>query len=64
MKAPPTGITSEQAANAKTLMDETIVPKFQALLAGETTAQDLYDEVCAKAVELFGADGCEMGFIQ
>lgn len=64
VKAPPTGITSEQAANAKTLMDETIVPKFQALLAGETTAQDLYDEVCAKAVELFGADGCEMGFIQ
>lgn len=64
VKAPPAGITSEQAANAKTLMDETIIPKFQALLAGETTAQAMYDEVCAKAVDLFGADGCEMGLIK
>ena len=45
-------------------MNEVIVPKFQALLAGETTAQAMYDEVCAKATELFGADGCEMGFIK
>ena len=62
--APPTGITGEQSANATTIMNEVIVPKFQALLAGETTAQAMYDEVCAKAVELFGADGCETGFIQ
>ena len=64
VQAPPTGITSEQAANAKTLMDETIIPKFQALLAGETTAEAMYDEVCSKAVALFGADGCETGFIK
>ena len=64
VKAPPTGVTSEQAANAKTLMDEVIVPKFQALLAGEVSADAMYDEVCQKAVELFGADGCETGFIQ
>ena len=64
VQAPPTGITSEQAANAKTLMDETIIPKFQALLAGETTAEAMYDEVCSKAVALFGADGCETGVIK
>lgn len=64
VKAPPTGITGEQSANAATIMNEVIVPKFQALLAGETTAQAMYDEVCAKAVELFGADGCETGFIK
>ena len=64
VQAPPTGITSEQAANAKTLMDETIIPKFQALLAGETTAEAMYDEVCSKAIALFGADGCETGFIK
>ena len=45
-------------------MDETIIPKFQALLAGETTAEAMYDEVCSKAVALFGADGCETGFIK
>lgn len=64
VQAPPTGITGEQSANATTIMNEVIVPKFQALLAGETTAQAMYDEVCAKATELFGADGCEMGFIK
>ena len=64
VQAPPTGITSEQAANAKTFMDETIIPKFQELLAGETTAEAMYDEVCSKAVALFGADGCETGFIK
>ena len=58
------GITSEQAASAKTLMDETIIPKFQALLAGETTAQAMYDEVCTRAFELFGQDGCETGVIK
>lgn len=64
VQAPPTGITSEQAASAKTLMDETIIPKFQALLAGETTAQAMYDEVCTRAFELFGQDGCETGVIK
>ena len=32
--APATGITAEQTASAKQLMDEVIVPKFQALIAG------------------------------
>ncbi len=61
--APPTGVTSEMSANAKTMMDETIVPKFQALLAGETTAEAVYDEICAQAKNLFGEDGCASGWI-
>lgn len=59
--APPAGVTAEQSAAAKTIMDETIVPKFQALLAGEATAQEVYDAVCAAATEAFGADGCVSG---
>ena len=46
--APPAGITAEQSANAKILMDEVIVPQFQALLAGETTAQEVFDAITAK----------------
>ena len=62
--APPTGITAEQSANAKTMMDETIVPKFQALLAGETTAQDVYDVICKEAYNLFGEENCASGWIK
>ena len=47
--APATGITAEQTASAKQLMDEVIVPKFQALIAGETTAQAMYDEIVKQA---------------
>ena len=63
VKAPPVGITSEQAANALTVMNEVITPKFQALLAGEVTAEAMYEAVCSAAFELFGEDGCETGFI-
>ena len=59
--APPAGVTAEQSASAKTIMDEVIVPKFQALLAGEATAQEVYDAVCTAAIEAFGADGCVSG---
>lgn len=58
--APPTGITAEQTANAKQLMDEVIVPKFQALIAGETTAQAMYDEIVKQATAVFGEDGCDL----
>lgn len=63
VKAPPVGVTGEQAANALTVMNEVIEPKFQALLAGELTAEAMYEEVCSAAFELFGEDGCETGFI-
>lgn len=59
--APPAGVTAEQSAAAKTIMDETIIPKFQALLSGEATAQEVYDAVCTAATEAFGADGCVSG---
>ncbi|SFQ03899.1 multiple sugar transport system substrate-binding protein [Butyrivibrio proteoclasticus] len=62
--APPTGISAEQSANAKTMMDETIVPKFQALLAGETTAKDVYDAICTEAYKLFGEENCASGWIK
>jgi len=61
--APPTGVTAEMSANAKTIMDETIVPKFQALLAGETTAQAMYDVVCKEAYALFGEENCASGWV-
>lgn len=62
--APPAGVTAEMNANAKTLMDEVIVPKFQALLAGETTAQEVYDTICTEAKKLFGEDKCASGWIK
>ena len=64
VQAPPTGITAEQAANAKTIMDEVIVPKFQALIAGETTAEDMFEAVKSEAFDLLGEDNCETGFIK
>ncbi len=62
---PPTaGITAEMSANAQTMMDETIVPKFQSLLAGEATAQETYDAICASAYGLFGEENCASGWIE
>ncbi len=62
--APPAGITAEMNANAKTMMDETIVPKFQALLAGEATAQEVYDAICTAAKNLFGEENCASGWVK
>lgn len=62
--APPAGVTAEMSANAKTLMDEVIVPKFQALLAGEATAKDVYDDICSQAKSLFGEANCASGWIK
>lgn len=56
--APPSGITADMSANATTIMNETIVPKFQSLLAGECTAQQMYDEIVSKANDAFGKDQC------
>lgn len=60
--APPTGITAEQNANAKQILNEVVVPKFQALIAGETTADQMYQDICDAAFELFGEENCETGF--
>ena len=61
VQAPPAGITAEMTATAKKLMDEVIVPKFQLLLAGEATAQEVYDYICEAAFAYFGEDNCVSG---
>lgn len=61
--APPTGVTSEQASNANTMMDEVLVPKLQALIAGEISADAMFQAICDEAFNLFGQDGCETGRI-
>lgn len=52
-----TDIPTELAAEAIKIETEVIIPKLQALLAGEITPQDMYDAVKAAAVKSFGEDG-------
>ena len=61
VQAPPAGVTAEMTATAKKLMDEQIVPKFQLLLSGETTAQEVYDHICEAAYAAFGEENCVSG---
>ena len=61
VQAPPEGVTTEMTATAKKLMDEQIVPKFQLLLSGETTAQEVYDHICEAAYAAFGEENCVSG---
>ena len=63
VEAPPAGITAEMTATAKKMMDEQIVPKFQLLLAGEATAQEVYDHICEAAYAYFGEENCVSGQI-
>jgi multiple sugar transport system substrate-binding protein len=62
--APPTGMTAEMSSKAATLMEQTIAPKLQALLAGEVSAQEMYDEICKAAFDQFGEENCEKGPIK
>lgn len=62
--APPAGITAEMSANAKSMMDEVIVPKFQALLAGEASAQEIFDAICSEAKNKFGEENCASGWVK
>lgn len=62
--APPTGMTAEMSSKAATLMEQVIAPKLQALLAGEVTAQQMYDEICKAAYKEFGEENCVSGAIQ
>ncbi|SFJ01204.1 multiple sugar transport system substrate-binding protein [Paenibacillus sp. UNC496MF] len=50
-------IPVELGAKAIKLEDEVIVPKLQALLAGELSPEDMYDAVKKAAVDAFGDDG-------
>lgn len=50
-------IPSELMAKATKIMDEVIIPKFQALIVKEITPQQMYDAVYNEAVAVFGEDG-------
>lgn len=50
-------IPADLGAKHSRLMDEVIVPKFQALLANELTPDKMYEEVKKAAIETFGEDG-------
>ena len=63
VQVPPAGVTAEMTATAKQLMDQQIVPKFQLLLAGEATAQEVYDHICEAAYDAFGEENCVLGQI-
>lgn len=61
VQAPPEGVTAEMTSTANKLMNEQIVPKFQALLAGEVTAQEAYDYIVEAAYAAFGEENCVSG---
>lgn len=63
VQAPPAGVTAEMNSIALQVRDEQIIPKFQLLLAGETTAQDVYDHICEAAYAAFGQDNCAQGML-
>ncbi|NMO97060.1 ABC transporter substrate-binding protein [Paenibacillus lemnae] len=50
-------IPTELGAKAIKLEDEVIIPKLQALIAGEITPEEMYEEVKSAAVQTFGEDG-------
>lgn len=60
---PPAGITAEQSSNASQIMNEVIVPKLEALIAGEATAEEVYQAICEAAFGVFGEENCETGLI-
>ncbi|MGI5947404.1 MAG: ABC transporter substrate-binding protein [Lachnospiraceae bacterium] len=50
-------ITVDLTAKAKKIEDEVIIPKFQALLADEITAEEMHQEIVKAAINVFGEDG-------
>lgn len=54
---PRPDIPADLSAKHTRLMDEVIVPKFQALLAGEVTPEAMYEAVKQAAIDTFGEDG-------
>jgi multiple sugar transport system substrate-binding protein len=54
---PRPDIPAELTAKSTKIVTEVMVPKFQALLAGEATPQQMYDAVKQAAVDAFGQDG-------
>ena len=51
-------IPADLSASAIKIEDEIIVPKFQGLLAGEVSPEEMYQAIKDAAYERFGEDGC------
>lgn len=51
-------ILPEKLAEAQKIQDEVIIPKFQGLLSGEVTAQEMHKAICDAAFEVFGEAEC------
>lgn len=51
-------IPANLGAKSIKIEDEVIVPKFQGLLAGEVTPEEMYQAIVDAGQEAFGADGC------
>ncbi|OME92297.1 MULTISPECIES: ABC transporter substrate-binding protein [Paenibacillus] len=52
-----TDIPTDLGAKSIKLEDEVMIPKLQALIAGEITPEQMYDAVKTAAVDAFGEDG-------
>ena len=53
-------IPADLGAKAIKIEDEVILPKFQGLLAGEITPEEMHEAIKKAAVEAFGEEGCVM----
>ncbi len=51
-------IPADIGAKAIQIEDEVIVPKFQGLLAGEVTPEEMYEAIVEAGHYVFGEDGC------
>lgn len=51
-------IPADLGAKAIKIEDEVIVPKFQGLLSGEVTPEEMYQAIVDTAHDVFGEDGC------
>lgn len=51
-------IPTDIRAKSRKISDEVIIPKFQAMLAGEITPEDVYQAIKDVAFKTFGQDGC------
>jgi len=55
--APRPDIPANLGAKADTIMQNTIIPKFQYMLAGKATPQEVYEAIAAAAAAAFGTNG-------
>ena len=51
-------ISADLGAKAIKIEDEVIIPKFQGLLAGEVSPEEMYQAIVDAAYDTFGEEGC------